>query len=84
MLTHLALTGQLKGITGLIGGEFIECGDISAIDNLLNTLASDLDIPLTTGFPVGHGLTNLALPLGMAAELDTSLMTLSILESCVI
>lgn len=84
MLTHLALTGQLKGIAGLIGGEFIECGDISAIDNLLNTLASDLDIPLTTGFPVGHGLTNLALPLGMAAELDTSLMTLSILESCVI
>ncbi|MBL7224853.1 MAG: LD-carboxypeptidase [Desulfobacteraceae bacterium] len=84
MLTHLALTGQLKGIAGLIGGEFIECGDISAIDNLLNTLASDLDIPLTTGFPIGHGLTNLALPLGMAAELDTSLMTLSILESCVI
>ncbi len=84
MLTHLALTGQLKGIAGLIGGEFIECGDISAIDNLLNTLASDLDIPLTTGFPVGHGLTNLALPLGMAAELDTSLMTLSILESSVI
>ena len=84
MLTHLALTGQLKGLAGLIGGEFIECGDNSAIDNLLNTLASDLDIPLTTGFPVGHGLTNLALPFGMAAELDTSLMTLSILESCVI
>lgn len=84
MLTHLALTGQLKGLAGLIGGEFIECGDNSAIDNLLNTLASDLDIPLTTGFPLGHGLTNLALPLGIHAELDTDLMTLSLLESCVI
>ena len=84
MLTHLALTGQLKGIAGLIGGEFIECGDNSAIDNLLNTLASDLDIPLTTGFPVGHGPTNLALPLGLPAQLDTDSMTLSLLESCVI
>ncbi len=84
MLTHLVLTGQLKGIAGLIGGEFIECGDNSAIDNLLNTLASDLDIPLITGFPVGHGPTNLALPFGIHAELDTDLMTLSLLESCVI
>jgi len=84
MLTHLALTGQLKGIAGLIGCEFIECGDNSAIDNLLNTLASDLDIPLTTGFSIGHGLTNLALPLGIPAQLDTGSMTLSILEGCVI
>jgi muramoyltetrapeptide carboxypeptidase len=84
MLTHLALTGQLKGIAGLIGGEFIECGDNSAINDLLKTLASDLEIPLTTGFPVGHGLTNLALPLGPPAQLDTDSMTLSLLESCVI
>jgi muramoyltetrapeptide carboxypeptidase len=84
MLTHLALTGHLKGIAGLIGGEFIECGDNSAIENLLNALASDLDIPLITGYPIGHGQTNLALPLGLPAQLDTDSMTLSLLESCVI
>ncbi len=84
MLTHLSLAGQLKGIAGLIGGEFIECGDPSAVDDLLNTAASDLRIPLITGFPVGHGMTNLALPLGIPARLDADSMTLSTLESCVI
>jgi len=84
MLTHLSLAGQLKGIAGLIGGEFIECGDPSAVDDLLNTAASDLRIPLITGFSVGHGMTNLALPLGIPARLDADSMTLSTLESCVI
>jgi len=83
MLTHLSLAGQLKGIAGLIGGEFMECGDPSAVDDLLNTAASDLKIPLITGFSVGHGLKNTALPLGIPAQLDTDSMTLSTLEPCV-
>ena len=65
-------------------GEFIECGEMSAIDNLLNAFAAELKIPLITGFPIGHGLKNTALPLGIPARLDTDLMTLSILEPCVI
>jgi len=84
MLTHLSLAGQLKGIAGLIGGEFIECGDPSAVDDLLNTAASELEIPLITGFPIGHGLKNRALPLGIPARLDADSMTLSTLEPCVI
>ena len=84
MLTHLALAGQIKGLAGLIGGDFVDCGNKSAIEGLLHTLASDLKIPLITGFPSGHGLKNLALPLGMPAHLDTDLMTLSTLEPCVI
>jgi len=84
MLTHLALAGQLKEISGLIGGEFMDCGDPSDIDTLLKTLASDLKIPLTTGFPVGHGPQNTALPLGIPTRLDADLMTLATLEPCVI
>jgi len=84
MLTHLALAGQLKKLSGLIGGEFMDCGDPSDIDTLLKTLASDLKIPLTTGFPVGHGPQNTALPLGIPARLDADLMTLATLEPCVI
>jgi len=84
MLTHLALAGQLKELSGLIGGEFMDCGDPSDIDTLLKTLASDLKIPLTTGFPVGHGPQNTALPLGIPARLDADLMTLATLEPCVI
>ena len=83
MLTHLALAGQLKGIAALIGGDFVSCGNKSAIDGLLNNLVSDLKIPSTSGFPSGHGLKNLALPLGIPALLDSELMTLSTLEPSV-
>jgi len=83
MLTHLSLAGQLKGIAGLIGGEFLDCGDTSAIDRLLMEMASMLNVPLVTGFPAGHGQNNLALPLGMPAHLDTRRMTLSTAAACV-
>ncbi len=83
MLTHLLLSGQLNGIAGLIGGEFIDCGDTSSTDRLLMAMASELDIPLITGFPAGHGQNNLTLPLGMPANLDTRRMTLSTTGACV-
>jgi len=84
MLTHLTLAGHLSGIAGLIGGEFVDCGDTSAIDRLLLTVASDLNIPLLTGFPLGHGHRNLALPLGVSAQLDTHHITLRTLNPCVV
>lgn len=83
MFTHLALTGQLNGVSGLIAGEFEGCGDRTAIDRLLMDVVLDLDIPLATGVPIGHGLKNLAIPFGLMAELDTDLMTLSTVEGCV-
>jgi muramoyltetrapeptide carboxypeptidase LdcA involved in peptidoglycan recycling len=38
---------------------------------------------LVTGLPVGHGLINISLPLGLQATIDADNMTLQILESCV-
>jgi len=83
MLTHLALTGKLKGISGLIAGQFEECGDEENIHILLSSIMSELGIPLVAGFPVGHGQKNIALPLGLTAKLDTERMTLTIEEACV-
>ena len=82
MLTHLTLTDMLKGLSAIIAGTFEECGDISAIDDLLKKMALDLNIPLVTRLPVGHGQKNQTLPLGLTAELDTNLKTLSIMEVC--
>jgi len=80
MLTHLKLSGQLSGLSGLVAGEFEECGDPSTINRLLMDVMSDLDIPIATGLEVGHGHKNLALPLGLSSELDTDRKTLSIME----
>ena len=83
MVTHLKLSGRLKGLAGLIVGEFEGCGEMPVIDRLFRDILSDLDIPMASGLPVGHGLKNLAIPIGLRAELDTDLMTLSVLERCV-
>ena len=83
MLTHLALTGKLKGLAGLIAGRFEECGDNANVNILLTRLATRLGIPLVAGFPIGHGERNLALPLGQTAVLNTEIMTLTIEGPCV-
>lgn len=83
MLTHLALTGRLKGISGLIAGQFEGCGEVGDINRLLLDIISGLGIPLVSGFPIGHGKQNLTLPLGLTADLDTAAMTLTIEEACV-
>jgi muramoyltetrapeptide carboxypeptidase len=83
MMTHLGLTGQLEGLSGMIAGKFEGCGEPTAINDLIAEMFLGLDIPLATGLPIGHGPQNLALPLGLTAELDTDRMTLSTTETCV-
>ena len=84
MLTHLSLTGQLKRLSGLIAGEFEQCGERSSVNRLLMRFSQDLGIPLATGLRSGHGMQNLTLPIGLISELDTNLMTLSITEACAV
>ncbi|MBW2116294.1 MAG: hypothetical protein JRH04_16110 [Deltaproteobacteria bacterium] len=78
MLTHLRLSGQLTGLSGFIAGVFEECSDISAIEDLLADILSGLN-----GLPVGHGLKNMTVPIGLPAILNTDSRTLSIMEAAV-
>ncbi len=84
MLTHLALSGSIEEINGLIVGQFLDCGDPAAIDHLIKERFGPMNIPITAGFPLGHGPENTTLPLGILAELDADVMALSLLESAVI
>ena len=83
MLTHLRLSGVLGESGGLVAGAFEACGDRAAIDRLLLDAVSDLNIPLVTGLPVGHGIINISLPIGLQAAIDADKMTLHILEPSV-
>ena len=83
LLTHLRLSGRLKGITGIIAGQFDETGIDAPQNRLLLDIAADLGVPFVAGFPVGHGKRNTTLPMGPSALLDTDLMTLTIGEECV-
>jgi muramoyltetrapeptide carboxypeptidase len=84
MLTHLMLAGQLSNLAGVVGGQFLDCGPINAVNGLIKTTFSKNHIPVVTGFPVGHGSENMTIPMGIRAELDTHQMTLSTLEPHVV
>ena len=83
MLTHLRLSGYLEGLAGLISGKFEDCGDISAINQLLVDTLSHFNIPVVSGLPVGHGSENITMPVGLPFTLDTDSMTLYTSETCV-
>lgn len=70
MLTQLSLSGVLKGIKGIIAGNFQDCGDACRLDELLLENFS-YEYPVYRGFPAGHGDRNRPLPMGVEAEIDT-------------
>ena len=83
MLTQLNLSGELGRVRGVIAGNFTECGDIREINRLLLDIISD-GCPLYSGFPVGHGLNNRTIPLGIEALFDTYEKTFEFVDTCVV
>lgn len=82
MLTHLALSGQLNGLAGVLAGRFEQNGEDADVDGLLQECFEPQGIPVLTGFPVGHGPENTPVPIGLPATLDTDRMRLVWHESC--
>lgn len=81
MLTQMLMAGVLDGIAGLVVGRFEDCGTDDEINALILERFGNLDIPIVSGAPVGHGDLNLPLPLGVKVRLDTIGNGLSVLES---
>ncbi len=81
MLMHLKLAGKFDTIKGVLIGEFLSCGQVTAIWDLVTDLFTEKDIPILAGIPVGHGSKNIVLPLGVLALMDASRKTLTYLES---
>jgi muramoyltetrapeptide carboxypeptidase len=80
MLTQMKLAGVLDGIAGLVVGRFEDCGRFDEIDEVVLERFSDMDIPIVSGAPFGHGPENMIVPLGVPARLDADLGALSLLE----
>jgi len=71
MLSQMKLAGCFDGLAGLMLGSFDDCGDISEVHRITEEIFKDADIPILAGFDIGHGQTNLTVPLGLEATLDT-------------
>ncbi len=83
MLTHWRSSGVLDGVAGIATGRFswkgeVEQGDFS-MDAILQERLESLGVPLVMNLPLGHGLPNMALPVGANSKLDANRGTLQVL-----
>ena len=84
MLTQMKLAECFGGIAGLILGTFRGCGRKDEIYRIAFDAFQEYDIPMLAGFPVGHGQSNLMVPMGLTATMDTDLKELRFHESATV
>lgn len=80
LLITLKLAGLWDNLAGVILGDFNQCGPPEEIRDITQRVFSDFPGPVVTGFPIGHGARNLALPVGARAVLDADAGILDIIE----
>ena len=74
MMLHLKNSGSLDHINGLVIGEMLEISDSKVpfgktIDEIVLDVCDDLDIPIISNFPCGHGDYQATLPVSHEIEL---------------
>ena len=74
MMLHLKRSGSLDGIKGLVIGEMLEMGDSKVpfgkdTDEIVLDICGDLDIPIISNFPCGHGEYQATLPVSCDVEI---------------
>jgi muramoyltetrapeptide carboxypeptidase len=77
MLLHLRASGSLERISGLVVGEMLEMGDSDVpfgktVNEIVLDICGDLDIPIISNFPCGHGDCQATLPVSHEVVLDAS------------
>ena len=80
MLTHLALSGSLTGVRGVVVGELegVDRRDASlerALDRVARVVPGR---PVLGGLPIGHAGPNRSVPLGLRARIDPAQRTLTV------
>jgi len=88
MLFHMKEAGMFENIRGLIVGELTEMKDEiipfgKTTDEIILDVCGDLNIPIVTNFPCGHGNYQATLPISLPVELraDNNFVELLFLKS---
>ena len=88
MLFHMKEAGMFENIRGLIVGELTEIKDEiipfgKTTDEIILDVCGDLNIPIVTNFPCGHGNYQATFPISLPVELraDNNFVELLFLES---
>lgn len=84
-LNQLRLAGKFEGVKGIVFSEMTDCmhGDKRAMRRYLRRYFKDASFPVLFGFPSGHGVENVTLPIGISATIDSENRRL-ILNECAV
>ena len=77
MLVHMKNAGMFENIKGLIIGELVDMKDYDnpfgkSTDEIVMNVCDDLDIPIISNFPCGHGIYQATLPISIPVQLDAN------------
>ena len=77
MLVHMKKAGMFENIKGLIIGELVDMKDYDdpfgkSTDEIVMDVCGDLDIPIISNFPCGHGIYQATLPISLPVQLDAN------------
>lgn len=80
MLTQLRRARALDGLAGVAIGQFVRCADERTTDiaDVLGERLGELGVPVLGGLPIGHGNSQITVPLGVPAALDVLAGTLTV------
>jgi muramoyltetrapeptide carboxypeptidase len=80
MLTHLRRSGVLAGLAGVVVGQFTNCSDAWEVPVavVLAERLTGLGVPVLGGLPIGHGVGQVTVPVGVPALLDADSGTLTV------
>lgn len=73
-LNHLRIAGKFDKLRGIVFSEMTGCmdGDTREMRRYLRRFFKDAPFPVLFGFPSGHSLENITLPLGVRASISSS------------
>ncbi|MFC7063849.1 S66 peptidase family protein [Halobacillus seohaensis] len=82
-LSQLKLSGKLDEAAGIVVGDFNDAepkkrNESLTLDQVLHHYFANLDIPVLSGFKIGHCLPHFAVPLGSKATLSSLTASLTI------
>ena len=77
MLIHMKKAGMFENIKGLIIGELVDMKDYDdpfgkSTDEIVLDVCGNLNIPIVSNFPCGHGTYQATLPISIPAELNAN------------
>ncbi|MGH1565566.1 S66 peptidase family protein [Mumia sp. DW29H23] len=75
-LTSLLRSGWFDGVTGVVLGSWLDCGDPDEVRAVCTELLAPLGVPVAWELGFGHGPGAPSIPLGTAVSLDASIPAL--------